>query len=72
MASGRSADDNNSFDSPREEANYYRDKYRVAIDLLNETRNELGKFVIVGFAGGERKNARATPVPQLPQNRTPD
>ncbi|WOO81888.1 Nuclear distribution protein nudE 1 [Vanrija pseudolonga] len=31
-------------DDLTEEANYYRDKYRVAIDLLNETRNELDEF----------------------------
>jgi hypothetical protein len=31
-----------SFESDKEEAAYYRDKYRVAVDLLNETRAELG------------------------------
>jgi ribosomal protein S7 len=31
-----------SFDTPKDEASYYRDKYRVAVDLLNETRAELG------------------------------
>ncbi|KAL1412373.1 NADH:ubiquinone oxidoreductase [Vanrija albida] len=39
-------DDDLTFDSPREEANYYRDKYRVAVDLLNETRAELDEFQV--------------------------
>ncbi|BEI94668.1 uncharacterized protein CcaverHIS019_0702490 [Cutaneotrichosporon cavernicola] len=37
-------DDDIAFDSPKEEASYYRDKYRVAVDLLNETRAELDEF----------------------------
>lgn len=36
------ADASCSFENPDEEASYYRDKYRVAVDLLNETRAELG------------------------------
>lgn len=37
-------DDDIAFDSAKEEALYYRDKYRVAVDLLNETRAELDEF----------------------------
>lgn len=32
------------FENAEEEASYYRDKYRVAVDLLNETRAELGAY----------------------------
>lgn len=40
-------DDDLEFESPKEEADFYRDKYRVAIDLLNETRAELGGFGVL-------------------------
>lgn len=34
-----------SFDSPQEEAAHYREKYRRILDMLEETRAELGTFV---------------------------
>ena len=33
----------NSFDSPQEEAAHYREKYRRILDMLDETRAELGE-----------------------------
>ncbi|CAK9782403.1 unnamed protein product, partial [Cutaneotrichosporon oleaginosum] len=39
-------DDDLAFDSPKDEASYYRDKYRVAVELLNETRAELDEFQV--------------------------
>lgn len=32
-----------SFDSPQEEAAHYREKYRRILDMLDETRAELGE-----------------------------
>lgn len=34
--------DSDSFDSPQEEAAHYREKYRRILDMLDETRAELG------------------------------
>lgn len=33
-----------SFDCPQEEAAHYREKYRRILDMLDETRAELGLF----------------------------
>ena len=33
------------FDSPQEEAAHYREKYRRILDMLDETRAELGEHV---------------------------
>jgi hypothetical protein len=35
----------NSFDSPQEEAAHYREKYRRILDMLEETRAELGMCI---------------------------
>lgn len=32
------------FDSPEEEITHYREKYRQALDMLTDTRAELGKI----------------------------
>jgi len=34
----------NSFDSPQDEAAHYREKYRRILDMLDETRAELGEL----------------------------
>jgi hypothetical protein len=35
----------NSFDSPQEEVAHYREKYRRILDMLEETRAELGMCI---------------------------
>lgn len=32
-----------SFDTPEAEAAYYRERYRLILDMLNDTRAELGE-----------------------------
>lgn len=44
QSSGPGTDVRCRFENAEEEASYYRDKYRVAVDLLNETRAELGAY----------------------------
>jgi len=40
-----------SFDSPQEEAAHYREKYRRILDMLDETRAELGMSTATLFHG---------------------
>lgn len=45
---GPGADMNGRFDSPQEEAAHYREKYRRILDMLDETRAELGQLPLAG------------------------
>lgn len=48
------------FDSPQEEAAHYREKYRRILDMLDETRAELGALGI-SIINGRNTRARLTP-----------
>ena len=54
---GQGEEEEHQFGSIDEEAAFYRNKYRHAADLLDETRNELGKLAALALSRCGREHS---------------